>query len=374
MSKFNDEMSLKLAWQTAYELRTCPDENTLYSEKIDANLQKHLSICHSCREKRAIDPEERKAWKMLQAKFADTTIRPATDIAKQAGQVWMLAKRCGGWRDDARFINQPTVLLLNKIPPASWKVAQLYHDKRLMGVGDVQLNGRFGFAEGWNCYSLREDRLDCCLGVVSAEEAESVLAASMIACEPAEEGSFLSFFRMTEIEVGTFVAVPLVMELAEEFEAATEKAIELIPGLKLAVSGARDFVLDIAAGTLDLLRSTFRPALVLRGGVKSSFQKLTDEQKKLLEERCPVVPVSFEISGSVITLQLKWLQQYLLEPPTIYMVINGFELPSNVVSHAGKDQFKITCTHSEIAEVGAQQLRNMRLVENTDCFRIYLEF
>lgn len=219
MSTFNDEMSLKLAWQTAYELRTCPDEDTLYSENIDGNLLKHLSICHACREKRDMDPEERKAWKTLQAKFAGTAMQPATDIEKQAGQVWMLAKRCGGWRDDGRFINPPSVLLLDKIPPASWKVAQLYHDKRLMGNGDVTLNGRFGFAEAWNCYSLKEDRLDKCLGGVKSEELDLVAAASACCHETTPVGSFLSYFRMTETEVASFVVVSSVGELetAQQF-------------------------------------------------------------------------------------------------------------------------------------------------------------
>ncbi|MFZ4856809.1 MAG: hypothetical protein ACOYL3_10470 [Desulfuromonadaceae bacterium] len=375
MSTFNDEMSLKLAWQTAYQLRTCPDEETLYSENIDDNLQKHLSICHACREKRAMDPEERKAWETLQAKFAGATIQPATDIAKQTGQVWMLGKSCGGWRDDGRFINQPSVLLLENIPPASWKVAQLYHDKRLMGAGDVLINGRFGFAEGWNCYVLRDDRLDCCLGAVSAEVIERVLAASMVACEPAEEGSFLSLFRMTETEVRSFVAVRSVMELAHERKTITEAAIELIPGLKLSVSGARDFVLDIAAGTLDLLRGTFRPALVLRGvATQPESQKLTDEHKMLLQEQCPVVPVSLDISGSVLTIQLKWLQQKPLEPSAICLVINGLELPNVEIIDVGKDAVKITCSHDVIAAVGVQELRSMRLVENSDVLIIYLEF
>ena len=218
MSKFNDETSLKLAWQTAYELRTCPDEGTLHAEVVDGNLQKHLSICHVCREKRSMDTEERKAWKSLQAKFAGVTMQPATEIAKQSGQVWMLAKRCGGWRDDGQYINQPSVLLLDKISPAGWKVAQLYHDKRLMGAGDVAVDGRFGFAEAWNCYSLKDDSLDKCLGRVKSEEFELVVAASFTPHEPPPEGSFLSFFRMVETEVGTSVAVPVEeLETAQQF-------------------------------------------------------------------------------------------------------------------------------------------------------------
>lgn len=222
MSKFNDEMALKLAWQTAYGLRSCPDEDTLFAEVIDINLRKHLSICHVCREKRAMVPEELKAWKVLQTTFTNAAMQPSTDNVKQSGQVWMLAKRFGGWRDDGRFVNPPCVLLLEDMPSASWKVAQLYNDKRLMGARDVPLNGLFGFAEGWNSYLVGDDRLDCCLGVVKSDELELVVAASVSFYEPLFDGSFLSYFRATEKDVGAFVAVPVVTELVKELESTPQ--------------------------------------------------------------------------------------------------------------------------------------------------------
>lgn len=212
MSKFNYEMSLKLAWQTALELRTCPDEITLHSYVIDANLQKHLSICHVCREKRAMDLEERKAWGILQKQFVTATLKPAADTAKQSGQVWILAKSCSGWRDDGRFINQPSVLLLEKMTPSTWNVAQLYHDKRLLDAGDVLLNELYGFAETWNCYTLKDDRLEKCLGGVNSDELNRVIAASVSSHERPPEGSILSFFRNMEAEVGAFVTADQVGE------------------------------------------------------------------------------------------------------------------------------------------------------------------
>lgn len=220
MSGQRDEIKLRLAWQTAYELRTCPDGETLHAALPDEKLKKHLEICHVCRGKREMQENEREAWKSLREKFAALVMKPGSGTEKQAGQVWTIKREFGGWRDDGRFIRPPCVLLLEKIEGTSgWRVAQLYNDKRLMGNGDVALDDCYGFAEAWNCYSMKDDRLDVCLGVVKPEELTQVIAASVRVHDPAPEGSILSFFRRMEIEVGSFVAVPAVVELVEEWEA-----------------------------------------------------------------------------------------------------------------------------------------------------------
>lgn len=365
MSKFNNEMALKLAWQTAYGLRTCPDEDTLFSEVIDANLRKHLSICHVCRDKRAMDPEERKAWKVLQANFAGAAMRPATDIVKQSGQVWMLAKRFGGWRDDGRFVNPPSVLLLEKLAPDSWKVVQLYYDKRLMGDGDVPLSGCFGFAEAWNCYSLREDRFNCWLGVVGQAECGEVVAASMVSHDPAPEGSVLSFFRMAEVEVGEFLA---------EWERAKEEVFELVPGLKLAIDSAKGFVLDITADTLALLRGTFNSAPVFRSLVpRSAAPKLSGEQKKLIQEHCPVLPMGMNIADDTLTMTLKWLQEKPDVLPDVQLIVNGEKFNDIIVDDTGRNIVSIRCTHERIAQIELQGVAQIRFTVNAEKMSILLQ-
>lgn len=324
MNENNHAMRLKLAWQTAFVLRTCPDKNTLLASDPDDNLKRHLSICHVCREKRTIPQHEWDASKSLFDKFASAAMKPGIGTDKQEGQVWTIKSEFGGWRKDARFIRPPSVILLEKVAGTStWRVAQLHNYDHLMGNGDVTLDERYGYAEAWNCYSLKNDSFDKCLGVVKPEEFQQVLAASVTTHDPAPDGSVLSFFRKMEIDIGTFVTAPTEGEMLEN---STEEVLELLPGLKLAISGAKDFVLDIAAGTLDLLRGTFRPAMVLRGGsTKQTDAKLSDEQKKLIEVHCPVIPINMTVVDDTLTVTMKWLCEMPVRMPQFVVIINGVE-------------------------------------------------
>ncbi len=359
MNKHTDDIKLKLAWQTAFELRTCPDSETLHASEPDDNLNRHLAICHVCREKREMTRNEQNVWKSLREKFSTLAMKPGTGTDKQAGQVWTIKKDFGGWREDDRFIRSPSVLLLEKVDGTSgWRGAQLFGDRQLMGSGDVALDDQYGFAEAWNCYSLKDDRFEKCLGGVRPEELKQIVMASVSSFEPTSEGSILSFFRSMEIEVGSFVAMPAVVELVEEWEAAQKEVFELVPGLKLAFDGAKGFVLDIAADTLDLLRGTFRPALVLRGSAtKPALPKLSDEQKKLIQEHCPVVPVDMKIVGDTLTIRLKWLIEKPADLPVVCLTIGG-----NVQKEAeiSKDAVNITCTNIRIGS-----LKNMQPCQMT---------
>ena len=209
MSRYNDDLKLKLAWQTAYEQRTCPPAAVLYADPPDTNLQKHLSFCDSCRESREMNQEEKVAWQELFGKMAQTTVRAEAE-AKQPGQVWSLNKSLGGWQEDGRYFTPPAVLLLSRQDATAWKVAQLYSDKRLMGDGDAWLGDMFGFGEGWNAYTIRDNQLDAYMGAVTPEQLQQVTIAASVSHEPAEEGSILSYFRNMEIETGAFVVVPTV--------------------------------------------------------------------------------------------------------------------------------------------------------------------
>ncbi len=372
MSSQNDGIKLKLAWQTAFELRTCPDNKTLHAADPDENLSRHLAICHVCRDKREMQQNERDAWKTLKERFATLTMKPGIGTDKQAGQVWTIKREFGGWRDDGRYIKPPSVMLLEKVDGTSgWRVAQLYSDTRLMGSGDVTLDERYGFAETWNCYSQKEDRFEKCLGGVKHEELKQVLAASVASHEPAPEGSILSFFRSMEIEVGAFVAVPAVAELVGEWESAAEEVFELIPGLKLAVSGAKDFVLHITEGTLDLLRGTFKPAMVLRGGTaKSPAAKLTNEQKQLVQEHCTVVPVEMKVDGDTLTVTLKWLREKPVELPIVDVVLNEINIAEAGFTSAVADT--IFVKNSFLSGVSASQITSLKLSFIENVLRLHI--
>ena len=92
MNKHTDDIKLKLAWQTAFELRTCPDSETLHASEPDDNLNRHLAICHVCREKREMTRNEQNVWKSLREKFSTLAMKPGTGTDKHAGQVWTIKK------------------------------------------------------------------------------------------------------------------------------------------------------------------------------------------------------------------------------------------------------------------------------------------
>lgn len=375
MSSHKEEIKLKLAWQTAFELRTCPDSDVLLSSAPDDNLNRHLAICHVCREKREMNQGERDAWKVLRERFATLTMKPGIGTDKEAGQIWTIKKDFGGWRKDGRFVRPPSVLLLEKVIGTSgWQVAQLYSDKRIMASGDVALDDCYGFAEAWNCYSLKDDRFDKCLGSVKLTELKQVFAALASTHEPTQEGSIISFFRRMEIEVGAFVAVPAVVELVEELESAKEHVMEVMPGLKLAFSSSKDFVLDIAAGTLDLLRGTFKPAMILRGGAaRSASIKLPDEQKKLIQDHCPVIPINVKLVDHTLTVTLKWLQGQPAESLNIHLFLNDLEMLEVKSIYENEGMVKISCKNDFISTLNQLQTKRAIVKINNEIIFVRIE-
>ena len=372
MNSQNNNILLKSALQSAYELRTCPDSESLFVPEPDDNLYRHLSICHVCREKRSMTQDERNAWSALRDKFKKHAMKPGVGTERQAGQVWTIKKEFGGWREDGRFIKPPVVLLLESVEKTSgWRVAQLFGDKQLMGSSDVELGDQYGFAEAWNCYSLKDDRFEKCLGGVGSEKLQQVVIASAASHEAAPEGSILSSFRFMEIGVGAFVAVPAVMELVEGWETAQEKVYELMPGLKLALDGAKGFVLVIATDTLDLLRGTFRPTLVLRGSAtKPVLPKLSDEQKKLIQEHCPVIPIDMKLVDGTLTVMLKWLREKPIELPLVSVFLNDIALDQASIITGFEN---IYIKHMLVSDITISQITYLKSIYVANVLSLYIE-
>ena len=214
-----DHIQLKRAWQTAFELRTCPDGATLFAEPPNEQLQRHLQMCHVCREKREIPVEQRDAWEELLRRFGAAAQKPATSILPVPGQVWSLHRSLAGWGKDGYFYQPPRILLLEKIEAAKgFRAVQLSGDRYLMAEGDVWLDDRFGFAEGWNCYSVHEKALNGCWGAIADGLLGQALQIAGQKHTPVAEDSILYFFRRLEISVGARVALPSVAVLVEEWE------------------------------------------------------------------------------------------------------------------------------------------------------------
>lgn len=325
----NNDTKIKLAWQAAFEQRTCPPEAILFAETVDSRLNAHLAVCHLCREKRDMPLVEREAWQLLREKFRGSVMQPGLP-PKVAGQVWVLAGTLAGWSEDNHYYRPPTVVLLEKTEGTSgWRVAQLHGDKCLMGSGDVALDEKYGFAQGWNCYTLHEKNFEKCLGVVKADNFAQIQEASVARHELAEEGSILSFFRKLEIEVGAYVAVPSVMELVAEWEAAHAEERELVPGLTAIISGAKEFGLRITGAALDILQGTFAPspALVTRGEDASKPEQkaavLSEEDQNLLRQNLPLIPVDFGMYADGYRVYFRVLAEMSQEPPVLSVLVDG---------------------------------------------------
>lgn len=257
MKTYKHDLKLKLAWQTAFELRTCPVDSVLFGV-ADENLERHLRICHRCREKLDMPAQEREAWGLLQRRFAESARKPAAPSVKTPGQVWSTAKGLGRWHKDGYFRNVPMVLLLAPIPDSrGFKAVQLYHERALAGDGDVWLGDEFGFAEAWNCYTVHEDALEGCWGAISEALLKEVRETAAMEPSPVPENSIQYYFRKMEVSVGAGVSLSSVASLTREYEAerAEETLLDRVRRL-VSIDALKDALRGwgIPAGADDVLR------------------------------------------------------------------------------------------------------------------------
>lgn len=321
-----DNMQLKRAWQTAFELRLCPDGDTLFAEVPDEKLERHLHLCHVCRDKRDMPLEQRTAWLELMQRLAVSGQQPARPDKPMRGQVWAIKQSLAGWGEDGYFYKPPTVLLLEKIEGScGFKAVQLYGDRVLMGEGDTWLDDRFGFAQGWNCYTIHEDALDGCWGAVSERILDQVLNAVVMSHAPVEEDSILYFFRRMELNVGARVALPSVAVLVEEWEAEGAQERELVPGLTAIIGGARQIGIRITGKALDAIRATFapQPTFVTRGPYNTQqAMTLPVEVRELLQCNFPLVLIDAYIDPDGLKLKFRKMTDNL-QLLTVSIVVAG---------------------------------------------------
>lgn len=137
------------------------------------------------------------------------------------GNLYALDACLAGWGPKSRYYNPPVVLVLSLPDAQSVFVCQTYCDKKLAGPDDVPLeSGLAGFAQPWNCYTLRREDLGLYLGTVSAQVVERVWQQSeQEQCAP-QPGSLLWFFRQMEVETGFFFSQRAVTMLLEQHDRA----------------------------------------------------------------------------------------------------------------------------------------------------------
>ena len=264
MESINSALKIKLAWQEAYRLRSCPGDDMLFAEQPTIETQRHLKICPACSDIRNAAPQVRTAWRELAARLSDgATPHKATDVPPVEGQVWALSDDLSHWSGDGNYFRPPQVLLLG-IEGNALKVAQTYYDSALAADGDVLLSGnRFGFAQAWNIYTIHREMLDHCLGGVKREELQDVLSEAGKPRKDIDENSVLFWFRTGEVTVGAEIAMPAVAQLMEEMETCASKneaflqnivgslaeAYQKLAGFKLPEFA--DSLIDLLAGAVD---------------------------------------------------------------------------------------------------------------------------
>lgn len=220
MESINSALKMKMAWQEAYRLRSCPGDDMLFAEKLTIETQRHLKMCPACSDIRNSAAQSRTAWRELAGRLCDgASPHKATEVTPVEGQIWALRDDLSHWGSDGNYYRPPRILLLG-IDGKALKVTQTYHDTALAADGDVLLSDhRFGFAQAWNIYTIHRDMLSHCLGGVKQEESQSVLSEAGNPRKDIDENSVLYWFRTTEVMVGAEIAMPAVAQLMEVMEA-----------------------------------------------------------------------------------------------------------------------------------------------------------
>ncbi len=232
MTDENSGYSVKLAWQTALQIRGCPPDRILFSGDRSSDIkQKHIQSCPFCRERLEhgdlfADVDKIKISLEKEKTDAEQDIRP--------GQVRLVDPGLGGWGPRNRYYNPPHVLVLKLLPgpAAAVEVAQIHTDELLSGPGDVDLEQGQGFAQAWNTYTLAAKDLDNLQGLVSDNLTKQVLALSGQEPDQVNKNTVLFYFRQLELAVGSFVASRSINGLLADHEADKEEStVKAIQGL-----------------------------------------------------------------------------------------------------------------------------------------------
>jgi len=224
-------IDLRPALALAKQYRTCPPLRVLEDPDAGAFAKEHLSVCPHCSAEML---ESLGHWDELVERWKEEVSAPvAFHNEILPGQIRFLRPELGR-RRDGFFYNPPGVLVLEKSPGIEdgYRVAQLYHDIALAGLGDLVLDdAKTGagelMVECWNTYSMKGSYLGPPVGAVSDE----VLAA-LLKMEkdpdavpdrakyphPMSEHDVRIYFRQLEVEVGYVFASAAASELMAELE------------------------------------------------------------------------------------------------------------------------------------------------------------
>lgn len=324
----DNTLQQKLAWQTAYQLRACPSDETLFSSKAKKtpDIAAHLAICSFCNERLEMSKEARFAFAEFSSKLGSLLQQPVKSVP-QIGQVWTLSAKFAGWGSRNKHYNPPRVLLLNAIEGSKGFIAsQLFSEKALMWQGDVWLSEALGFAEAWNTYSVHADMLESCWGEVSKSVLTDVSRAAGKDWESSPEGSLLQSFRQIEVSIASFFSMQAVVQLADEHEAAPE----LSKVLADALQKVNAFVRELTSVDLDMLGQNFAMAGATRGIDKIDSETASKIASLKDDEAIKLLPIDHgQFKGGRYKLKFRDLSWLSEEPLPVNVTVRG-EIVLNV--------------------------------------------
>lgn len=219
---------LRLAWQIARRLRTCPPPRLFAAVPAAPELIAHAERCPFCTERLTAETAA------AAVPFALPRPRPAPEPRSadpHPGEIRAVQPELGAWGPGGCYFNPPMVLVV-EVPADledAVRVMQLYDDLALAGPGDLPIDPEDPnlYAETWNSYALRFTDLGRHYGQVSA----ATLAAVRAAGEPAtaaaiDPDSTLAAFRRLEVETAAFFATRALEEILAAREATVFDQIE----------------------------------------------------------------------------------------------------------------------------------------------------
>jgi len=187
----------KITFQNILMMRTCPPDKVLFSGSPE--VDGHVLICPMCKERLAEGPGELLSLRM-DFESVCATHAPAP------GEIRKISADLAGW-EAGRHYNPTDVLVLKKIDPLAYEVAQVSFDLGFCSLeDDIRIDDLGAFIEPWNTYTMAGWHLGARVFALGREDLDLVLLKTEHKFFSPDENSYLYLFRQTEMETGSFFA------------------------------------------------------------------------------------------------------------------------------------------------------------------------
>lgn len=208
-----DEFSplMAQAWHRQFVLRTCPSISVL--KTASEAVQVHLRSCRECRETMKHLETYEQAGEWLVNMFPKRVTKPSEVQVGDIRRIKPTSKK-EEWFDRRlkRFYNPPHVVIIG-VNGDAVLVSQLFEEPDLAVMGEDLLIDDHLFAELWNCYTvpkylLAEKSYRRVSEGTVYKLRKGFIQFNNISHENLDEDSPIYHFRLLEFSVGSFFALP----------------------------------------------------------------------------------------------------------------------------------------------------------------------